>query len=297
MNKLLIICGPTATGKTALGEHLAKKFDGEIISADSRHVYKGIDIITGKDVPKDIPIHLIDVAEPDYIFNVGEYRTLTLKAVNNVSRSGKLPIIVGGTGLYVRSILKPLEDINIPPDKKLRQQLESLTKYSLQRKVSQLNPDWWKKANHSDKNNPRRLIRAIEIALSKEKRQGIKFLKFDTLIIGLTASKEYINKKIDQRVNKRLKMGALEEAKNILKKYKNPNLPAITSTGIRQLKEYIDGKESLPEAIKKWNLAEYQYAKRQITWFKKEKDINWFDIENSDFIAKIEAMVLKWYTP
>lgn len=295
MNRLLIICGPTATGKTNLGIYLAKKFNGEIVSADSRHVYKGLDIITGKDVPKDVPIHLIDLVEPDYIFNVGQYRRLALKVIKKIERSGKLPIIVGGTGLYIRSILRPLEKINILPNEKLRKELASQTKQQLQRKVSRLNPDWWGKANYSDQNNPRRLIRAIEIAKSREKKH-MDFTTFDYLIIGLTASKDYINKKIDQRVEERLKMGARAEAKNILKKFKNPNLPAITSTGIKQLKEYIEGKASQEEAVKRWKIAEYQYAKRQMTWFRKEEDIHWFDKNDPLYLSKIEKTVREWYT-
>jgi len=296
MNKLLIICGPTATGKTSLGIHLAKKFNGEIISADSRHVYRGLNIITGKDKSKDIPVHLIDIVDPDYIYNLGEYRTLALKVINEIHQKNKLSIIVGGTGLYIHSILKPLEDINIPPNEKLRKELNSLTKQQLQRLFSRLNKSWYESMNYSDKNNPRRLIRAIEISLSKEKNQKINLPSFNTLIIGLAGSSEFINKKIDKRVEERLKNGALEEAEDILKKYKNPSLPAISSTGVRQLKEFIENKISLIEAIKKWKLAEYQYAKRQMTWFKKEKDVNWFDIQNKDHISQIEDMVSKWYT-
>lgn len=294
MNKVLIICGPTATGKTSLGINLAKKFNGEIISADSRHVYKELDIITGKDRPKEVPIHLIDIVEPDYIFNVGEYRKLALKKIHEIIQKRKLPIIVGGTGLYIRSILNPLDDINIPPNKKLRKELENL---NIDQLTKRLDLKKWESMNPSDRKNPRRLIRVIEIAQSKSKKEKKIIPKFDSLIIGLISAKMNLNKKIDQRVGERLKMGALDEAKKILKKYKNSNLPAITSTGLRQLKEYIDGKESLAQAISKWKLAEYQYAKRQVTWFKKEKNIQWFDIENPDYLSKIEALVLKWYTP
>ena len=297
MRKLLIICGPTATGKTALAEKLAKKFNGEIVSADSRLVYKGLDIITGKDVPKDIPIHLIDIVEPDYIFNVGEYFNLALRVINKINASGKLPILVGGTGLYIRSIIRPLNKINIPPNEKLRKELEKLSREDLIEKLKNINPQKWQSMNNSDKQNPRRLIRAVEIFLSRQKREKTDYPEFDYLIIGLSAKKETLKKIIDQRVEERIRKGAADEAKNVLKKYNNPKLPAISSTGLRQLKEYFKGKESWEIAVNKWKLAEYQYAKRQLTWFKKEKDINWFDVENANFNFRIEALVLKWYTP
>lgn len=313
--KIIVICGPTATGKTNLGIRLATKFNGEIISADSRQVYKGLDIITGKDIPKNselispnrtidsgyrlkdnIPIWLVDIVDPDYIFNVGEYRSLAFKVIDDIFKRKKLPTIVGGTGLYIRSIIKPLADINIPPDEKLREQLKKLSKEELIEKLKNVNGNKWNSMNVSDRQNPRRLTRTIEIAESTKKLQNIEFQNFDTLLIGLKASTDYINKKIDGRVKGRIGEGAIEEAKTVLDQYKDKNLPAITSTGIRQLKEYIEGKVSLEEAIEEWKRAEHQYAKRQVTWFKKEKEIHWFDIQDTDYVSKIEEEVTKWYT-
>src|SRR3989344_4874180 len=154
--------------------------------------------------------------------------------------------------------------------------------------------------NNSDKNNPRRLIRAIEIT---------KYLlthnisinrsvdkQLDILLIGLTASKEVLCNRIDKRVDQRIKDGALDEVKELLKRGYSWDLHAFSSTGIRQLKEYFEGKEKLEEAVNKWKLAEKQYAKRQLTWFKKMKDIHWFDIETSNYQKQIEDLVQKWYT-
>lgn len=333
MKKILIICGPTATGKTSLGIHLAKKLNGEIISADSRQVYKGLDIITGKDISKKsklelrneefqinnpklsvgyrskdgIPIWLVDIAEPDYVFNVGEYKQAAKKILKDIWSRNKLPIIVGGTGLYIRVLQEPLRLIDVPPDETLRKELEKMNPKKLAKKLAQIDPKRLKKMNNSDSQNPRRLVRAIEIStflknhpdseLTEEDDLTKDIVSGSTKMIGLTASKEVLEQRIYKRVQERMQNGAEKEAQEIFLKGINRNFPAISSTGLKQLKEYIDKRVTLEEAVKLWQIAETQYARRQMTWFKKESEIVWFDVTRKEYELEIEQSVTKWYTP
>ncbi len=327
MNKLLIICGPTATGKTDLGIFLAKKFDGEIVSADSRQVYRGMDIITGKDIPpnselrtknlelniKDekysvgfrlkerIPTWLVDIVNPDYTFNVSEYRQLVHKVITDIWLRNKLPIMVGGTGFYIQSITGPIDTIDIPQDSKLREFLDKLPKKELQEKLKNLDKKKWKEMNNSDRNNPRRLVRAIEIAnwkkentFSENKEKTPKFQSL--LVIGLAADKKTLYQRINQRIESRLKEGVLKEVKKLISKNYLDNLPSLSSTGYKELKNHIEGKIKLEEALKIWKNREHAYARRQMTWFKKDGRIVWFGIVDGDYINKIEKRVQEWYT-
>ncbi len=328
--KLLVICGPTATGKTDLGIYLAKKFHGEIISADSRQVYRGMDINTGKDIPvnsklktqnsklqiknkklevgyrrkEGIPIWLVDIVGPDYIFNVGEYREIARQVIKDILKRNKLPIIVGGTGLYIKSLLYPLHMASIGPNQKLRDKLSQLDIIELQKYLQKINPQKWQSINRSDRMNPRRLIRAIEISVYTKSsssfdfktKEHLSFNRVDPLIIGLIMPKEKLNQRIDERINKRIKEGALEEVRKISQDKFPDNLPSLSSTGYRQIKNYLEGKITLSEAILSWQNAEHAFAKRQITWFKKMKDIYWYDVSQNNYAEKIEDSVEKWYT-
>ncbi len=327
--KLLAICGPTATGKTDLGIFLAKKFHGEIISADSRQVYKAMDIITGKDIAEnsefriqnselgikndklsvgyrlknEIPIWLVDIVGIEYSFNVGEYAKIAEKIIEDISSREKLPIIVGGTGLYIKSLLYPLQLITIAPNLKLRGKLSKLDREELKDYLQKINPRKWHSMNHSDRMNPRRLIRAIEISLDTKSSSPADFNtkqylsnNKDALIIGLTLPKEKLNQRIDERINKRMKKGALKEAQTILQEKFSDNLPSLSSTGYRQLKNYLEGKTSLADTILHWQIVEHAFAKRQLTWFKKMETIDWYDVSNNNYPEKIERSVKKWYT-
>lgn len=305
----------------------AGKFDGEIVSADSRQVYRGIDIISGKDIDKksefikrnkelgiedpgfsvgfrkkdNIPVWLVDIVEPDYIFNVGDYSKLARAVIQDIWLRKKLPIVVGGTGLYIKSIVDPLESISIPPNKRLRDALNSLDALTLQDRLGKMDKSKLESMNHSDRNNPRRLIRAIEIADWKTNTANQHFIQRtitpDTvLFIGLKAPLKILNDRIDLRVDKRFESGAAGEIKQFMSADLSFSLPALTASGCRQLREYINGRENLQDALRSWKYQEHEYARRQITWFKKDKRVIWFDTADSHYPSSVEEHIRTWYT-
>lgn len=266
-NKLVVICGPTATGKTKLGIELAKKYNGEILSADSRQVYKGMDIGTGKET--NYFQWGIDLIEPDQQFNVSSYVKYARKVLVDIWSRGKLPIIVGGTGLYIKELLKPSPTLHIPPNLKLREKLNKFSLEKLQKELQKKNFQKWTSMNYSDQQNPRRLIRAIEIASLKG---CLPALQEDTLqkpfIIGLTAPYDYLYKRIDKRVDDRVKAGIAKEKKR-LKKYSR--LPKTLGYG--------------QETVQEWKFAEHAYARRQMSFFRsfgKIYPIKWYNIADEN---------------
>ncbi|MBI3379401.1 tRNA dimethylallyltransferase [Candidatus Gottesmanbacteria bacterium] len=326
-NKLLVICGPTATGKTELGILLAKKYNGEIISADSRQVYRGLDIVSGKDIPQSsklenknsklsitnrdlsvgfrekdgVPIWLVDIIDPDYHFNVGEYLQIAQRVLSDIWSRGKLPIVVGGTGYYIKSIVNPAESMMIPPDKRVRNIMAKYTVEEFQEKLKEVDIDKWNSMNDSDRGNPRRLIRAIEVAIIRKNRpelvRVLNLPKIESfLLLGLRAPFPILYERIDKRVKKRIEKGAVEEIKNLMGQYNNWGLPAFSTAGCRELKSYFEGRESLVDATKSWQFKEHQYAKQQIAWFTQEKRIQWFDVTSENYPAIIVENVSKWYT-
>lgn len=287
MKKILIICGPTATGKTKLAASLAKKISGEIISADSRQVYEGMDIVTGKDRPKGVKIYGYDLVKPDQDFSVAHFIKFAQPLISRIHLTNQLPIIVGGTGLYLNSLINPPETLIVPPDWQLRKKLEKKSVEQLQQQLKKINPLRFKQMNHSDQLNPRRLIRAIEV---EKFQQGPAFPsertdlnKFDVFWLGLTADKKTLDERIETRVKQRIKAGAIREWQRLKKKYR-PDLPSMSANGYRQLPD-----------VKKWILAEQQYARRQLTWFKTNPDIHWLDI-TKPFPNKVAKLIKTWYT-
>ncbi len=283
MDKLLIICGPTATGKTKLALHLAKKFNGELVSADSRQVYKGLDALTGKDRSDKIPIHLYDVLDPGRDFSVAHFVPLAWAAIDSIHTAGKLPIVVGGTGFYIRALTRPIVTIAIPPNRQLRKRLNLMLLYQLQEELRRVDPWKWKKMNHSDQKNPRRLIRAIEVvAATKISSRSRK--PSDILWIGLMGALSVLKSRITQRIVERFDSAAKEVG---------VGLPDIL--GVGPLLSYTRGQNSKEETIQKWADAEYAYARRQMTWFRKEKDIHWFEADDAQLKQKVEEFVAGWY--
>jgi len=299
MNKLVVVCGPTATGKTVVAVALAKKFNGELVSADSRQVYCGMDIGTGKDMSslQGIPICMYDVVRPDEPFSIFQYQTKANECIKDIRSRKKLPIIIGGTGLYIQSLVQTIPTSQIKPDTELRKKLEKQTLQSLQLIMKEECLHVWGLLNDSDRNNPHRLIRKIEIAKSGvTKINKPKEKEYDVCWVGLTASFPDLYNRIDERVERRVKQGMVEEVKKLLKNGYTWNLPSMSGFGYREWKEYIEGKATMEDVIKKWKFDEHGYARRQMTWFKRNKDIYWFDISKDGFEKNIESLVRSWYT-
>lgn len=297
MNRLVIVCGPTATGKTAVAVALAKKFNGELVSADSRQVYRGMDIGTGKDTAslQGVPIWMYDVVSPDESFSVSQYQTKANKHIEDIRKRKKLPIVVGGTGLYIQSLVQTVPTMGVVPDAKLRKTLNTYSIEKLQKLVQKDYPDAWKKLNNSDRNNPQRLIRKIELG-----RAGVALSKPSLVIqdicwIGLTAPFSYLYSHIDKRVEKRVGQGMVDEVRSLNKKGYRWELPSMSALGYREWKEYIDGNATKKDVIQKWKHDEHGYARRQMTWFKRNMDIQWFDIFQKGQIEVIESYVDTWY--
>lgn len=295
MNKLLIICGPTATGKTKLGIDLAKKFNGEIISADSRQVYQGMDIGTGKD---DLKTWLVDVVKPDFRFNVADYKKCTDRVLADIWERGKLPIVVGGTGFYIKAIIEGIGTMGVEPDWELRAKLTNYQIDELRIALERLDPKRWQKMNESDRQNPRRLIRAIEIARNTPPAPRLRWTsKTDNLFIGLKAPYDILYQRIDQRVKARVEAGLEDEIRNLLKKgYNWENSALGTTLAYSEWRGYFENQKNKEEVILRWKFDEHGYARRQMTWFKKNPKINWFDITKQNFQEEVEKKVENWYS-
>lgn len=296
-NKLLIICGPTATGKTKLALHLADRFKGELISADSRQVYIGMDIVTGKDKPEGINIWGYDLVDPREEFSVSHYQEYATRKISEIHRHGRLPILIGGTGFYIKAVIDGIDTMYVPKNSALREELGNYSREELLGELRQVDPQKAADLNESDIKNPARLMRAIEIANytkdhSVEKKQKHEY---DCLFIGLKSTKRSAIDAITERVDKRLEQGAVEETKKLLQEGARWEDQSMKGLGYRQLKEFLSGSETLEQARQEWIAQELKYAKRQMTWFRKDKRVNWFDITNSQYVDKVEKMVRSWH--
>ena len=292
--KLIVILGPTASGKTELAIKLAKKFNGEIISADSRQVYKGMDIGTAKPTKKEmrgIPHHLLSVASPKRRFTVTQYRKLALKTINKIHKKNKVPFLVGGTGFYIQAVVDGIVIPEVPPDWKLRKKLAKKSVKELYRLLKKLDP---KRAKTIEKENPRRLIRAIEIVLKTKKPVPLlkKSLRpYPVLMIGIKKSPQELKKRIKKRFLTWLKRGLIMEVINLRKS--GLSWKRIEDFGIhyRVIAEYLQNKIEEKEMIENSIKEIENYAKRQMTWFKRDKRIQW--LENCNQIEKLIKNFLK----
>jgi len=276
--KLIVIVGPNASGKTSLSIKLAEKFNGEIISADSRQVYKGMDIGTGKITKKEmknIPHYLLDVASPKRKFTAAQYKKLSQKAIEKIFKKEKIPFIVGGTGFYIQAVIDNIAIPEVKPDWQLRKKLEKLKKEELFKKLKKLDPQ---RAKNIDQNNKRRIIRAIEIVL-KTKKPVPKLKKtkspFDFLILGLKRNFNDLKKRIEKRLKMRLKQGMIAEVKKLKKSGLSWKRLEEFGLEYRYIALYLQKKLSYQEMISKLQKEIERYAKRQMTWFKRDKRIKW----------------------
>ncbi|MGM9794842.1 MAG: tRNA (adenosine(37)-N6)-dimethylallyltransferase MiaA [Candidatus Aphodosoma sp.] len=287
MHKLITILGATATGKTTLAAHLALKVDGEIISADSRQIYKGMDIGTGKDLEdytingKQIPYHLIDIRPAGYKYNIYEFYKDFHKAKEDIESRSKQAILCGGSGLYLETVLKGYNMIEIKPNEELRMKLEGKTIEELA-KILQNYPDY-KAHNTTDLETTQRAIRAIEIAdyyyKNNEKPSDLKGI--DSIVIGVNVDRELRRKRISDRLRQRLDSGMVDEVRDLLNSGISPDDLIYYGLEYKFITNYIIGKISYQEMVDLLEIAIHQFAKRQMTWFrgmeKRGIKIHWID--------------------
>lgn len=277
-NRVIAVVGATASGKTSYAIELAKKINGEIISADSRLVYKGMDIGTAKptiDEMQEIPHYMIDVVEPEYNYSVGLYVKEAKKHITDIISRGKVPIVVGGTGLYFRILLENYDLPDVKPDYELRKELSSYSYEELLEMLTKLDE---KAANSVEKNDKKKLIRYIEIIKLAGKPldlvRGVKEKEFNVEWVGLNFPREILYDRINKRVDLMIEQGLIDETKKLLQKH--GRISNITDTiGYREVLSYLDGELSLDEAKDKLKQNTRNYAKRQLTWFRKNEQINW----------------------
>ena len=291
--KVLVILGPTATGKSDLAVKIALKHRGEVISADSRQVYKGLDIGTGKVTKEEmLGIHhwLLDVISPQKTFSVADYKNLAEEKIKTILKRSKLPIIVGGTGFYIQSIVDDLILPEVPADENLRNELSKKSLEELVSMLQNLDPE---RTKTIDTKNKVRLIRAIEISKTLGKVPKVKKAKskYDFLQIGLTLSPEEIRVKIKKRLILRVKKGMIEEAEKLHKKGLSFERMRELGLEYRYLADLLEQRISKREFIEKLETAIYQYSKRQMTWFKRDKSIKWFNPKDT---KKID-MAVKYF--
>lgn len=313
--KLLCIVGPTATGKTDIALSFAKRLNSELISCDSRQVYRGLDIGTGKMPGSDvslekydrvwiidgIPVWLYDIVSPQLQYDVWQYVQDAREVITRLATEKKVPIIVGGTGLYLKGLLEGFSKMEVPLDLNLREELEELSLEEIHQRLRKLDADYFASLNNSELNNKRRLIRKVEIILLQEQAQeqvfsrGIKD-EFEILKIGLTAEREILYARIDQRVLKRINLGMIEEAEKLHKE--GLSFERMRQLGLEYslLADFLEGViPNKDQFVEKLQYRIHQYAKRQLTWFRADSEIEWFDITDEDFYDKVASRVRDWY--
>lgn len=290
--KIIVILGPTASGKSALSIRIAKKFNGEVISADSRQVYKGLDIGTGKITKKEmdgIPHHCLDIVSPRKIFTVSDFKKRADKAIKKIFTKNKTPIIVGGTGLYIQTIVDNIVLPEVAPDWKLRKELGKKTTEEMFTMLKKLDPE---RAKNIDSKNPRRLIRAIEIAktLGFVPNLGVQLPSWETIQIGIKLGDKELKENINKRLIYRLKKGMIAEAKKLHSQGLSWKRMDDLGLEYRYLAKFLKGEMSKQEMIEKLKSEIWKYAKRQITWFKRDKKIKWMNKSR-----KIEELISKFF--
>lgn len=282
---IIVVVGPTASGKSDLAVKLAKKFHGEVISADSRQVYRGMNLGTGKITKKEmagIPHHLLDVASPSRRFTVTQYKKLAQAAIKKIQQRNKIPIICGGTGFYIQALIDNLEIPAVKPDFKLRAQLEKKTTNELFTELKKLDP---RRAKNIDHHNPRRLVRALEIIYTTGEavptlNPPTPFLKggaggLKPLFLGIQKPQQELARRIKIRLQKRLKQGMLAEVKKL--RAQGLSWKRLDSFGLeyRWLARYLHGQITHQEMVARLQKDIEHYAKRQMTWFKRDSRIHW----------------------
>lgn len=295
MNRLVAVVGPTAVGKSRLALRLAQELNGEIVSADSRQVYRHMDIGTAKPSLEELSLvrhHLIDIVNPDEDFSLAQYQQLAYKAIDDIGRRHKLALLVGGSGLYVWAVLEGWEIPQVPPDPGFRHSLEEKAAEGgadeLYQELVKVDPV---AAGSIDRRNVRRVIRALEVS----RRAGTPFSQlqhkktppFNALIIGLTVDRVELYRRIDLRVDKMIEQGLAEEVRKLVNMGYAFNLPAMSGIGYKQIGMFLKGELTLADAIQQIKFETHRFVRHQYTWFQLKDDrIKWFDIQ-----SKVESEI------
>lgn len=298
LEPLLVIIGPTAVGKTALGIELAKKYNGEIISGDSMQIYRGMDIGTAKPKVEEmagIPHHMIDILNPDQDFSVAKFQEMVTNLISEIVQRGRLPILVGGTGLYVGSVMDHYDFSEVAEDSVFRQRMEELALTlepgQLHRQLMQVDPEAAEKLHPND---TRRVIRALEVyhvsGVPISKHQYLhsqRAPKYNLLIAGLTMDRGRLYNRINQRVDKMMEEGLIQEVQTLLDKGYSPGSQALKGLGYKEIIAYLRGEYDLEEAVRLLKRDTRHFAKRQLTWFRRDQRINWYNVEEYGNISKL----------
>jgi len=296
---VIAIVGPTAVGKSELALQLAQYFSPEIISADSRQVYRYMDIGTNKPSPAEraaVPHHVIDVVDPDEDFGLAMYHQLAFEALMAIQQKGKLPLLVGGSGLYVWSVIEGWTIPQVPPDQKLRRRLEARAEQddsqSLHRELQAIDSEAGEKINPS---NIRRVIRALEIYYATGQPPSLLQRKeapsFPILVIGLAQERSELYRRIDWRVDEMIRKGLIEEVGQLLKRGYSPSLPSMSGIGYKEIGQFLRGEMTLAEAIDKMKYETHRLVRHQYAWFRlSDSRIRWFDVSGTEGKANIVAL-------
>lgn len=298
---LVAIIGPTGVGKTALSIRLCRRFHGEVVSADSRQIYRGMDIGTAKASPAEqaaVPHHLLDVRAPDEVLTLAEYQHLAYATIDAIHGRGSVPFLVGGTALYVRAVVEGLRIPEVPPDPALRADLEAELARdgvgALFDRLAALDP---LTAQQIDAANPRRVLRALEIFLvtgqPKILLEGAAPPPYRILLVGLAQERERLYARIDARIDAMLAGGLVGETQRLLDAGTSPRLPSMTSLGYREITAYLRGEIDLATAAQRMKFETHRFVRHQSTSFRKMRNVHWFDIDDTPPDA-IEEFVARW---
>lgn len=303
MNHLVAVIGPTGAGKSNLAVRLARVFDGEIVSADSRQVYRYMDIGTAKLKPEQlslVPHHLIDIINPDEDFSLAQYQEMAYRAIDDIQRLNRLPLLVGGSGQYVWSVLEGWGIPRLPPDREFRRRLEKRAAEGggdeLYGELKAIDPE---AAGRIGRHNTRRVIRALELTRGGERQTARLPSKepppYNILVIGLTADRAGLYRIIDSRVDKMIEQGLVEEVKKLVDRGYGYDLPAMSAIGYNQIGMSLRGEMSLEAAIRQIKFESHRFIRHQYNWFKLNDDrIRWFDIKNRvepEIIALVKEFI------
>ncbi len=297
-NKIIVLVGPTAVGKTYVSVELAKKLNTEIVSADSMQIYKEMNIGTAKVTEEEkqgINHHMIDIINPDETFSVSDFKVMSENIIDNILIEDKTPIIVGGSGLYVNSLIYDLDFGNAKSDAKIRDYYTSLYNENgedfLYEMLKKVDPE---SAEKIHKNNVKRVIRALEVyEITGEKFSELntdirKYReKYDCILVGLNMDRKILYDRINQRVDKMVSNGLIEEVKTLINKGYDKNLVSMQGIGYKEIIDYIEEKTSLTEAVNTLKRNTRRFAKRQFTWFLRDSNVRWFDISTPKEIDSV----------